>query len=223
MTNIVSAEHRPFSFIDFVPRFEVNGKEYSIDYGTLRNKFSRLRKNGKVELCYRSKQAFYTMKGHRFGRQKLMTINHLGVQAYDPLLKLISRLRYGKNALHDIHLRFHVKGIWSLLSTNSALSISPVSKDLRLPPLRFRDLEFRLAIHRSDSVSVVVGCSYAPIAVDCGGIICLSNALTRVEERLCRLIDSCSGNDTATNSYVSGRSFERKLLIPEYSSWTVTM
>src|SRR6266487_1900242 len=215
MTNIVLTEQRPFSFIDFLPRFEVNGREYSIDYGTLRNKFSQLRKNGKIELDYRSKQAFYTIKGHRFGKQKPMTISPLGVQASDPITKLISRLPFGKNALHDIHLRFHAKGIWALLSANSALRINPVSKDLRLPTLKFRDLEIRLAIHRSDTVTVVVSCSYAPIAVDCGGIIHLSNALTRVEERLSRLIESC--NDTVTrDSSISGNS-SRMHLIPEHS------
>lgn len=155
MANIVFLEHRPFSFIDFLPRFEVNGKEYSIDYGTLRNKFSQLRKNGKIELDYRSKQTFYTIKGHKFGKKKPMTINPLGVQLYDPISKLISRLPFGKNALHDIHLRFEVKGIWTLLSTNSALRIDPVSKDLRLPTLSFKDLDIRLAIHRSDTATVV--------------------------------------------------------------------
>ena len=134
---------------------------------------------------------------------------------------MISRLPFGKNALHDIHLRFHAKGIWALLSANSALRINPVSKDLRLPTLKFRDLEIRLAIHRSDTISVVVGCSYAPIAVDCGGIIRLSNALTRVEERLSRLIESC--NDTVTrDSNISGNS-SRMHLTPEHKDWLVTM
>ena len=220
MTNIVLTEHRPFSFIDFLPHFEVNRSEYSIDYGTLRNKFSQLRKNGKIELDYRSKQAFYTMKGHKFGKKR-MTINHLGVPSSDPITKLISRLPFGNNALHDIHLRFHAKGIWALLSANSALRIHPVSKDLRLPPLGFRDIEIRLAIHKSDTVTVVVSCSYAPIAVDCGGIIRLSNALTRVEERLSRLIESW--NDAVTSdSNISGNS-SRMHLIPEHSSWIVTM
>ena len=44
MANIVFVENRPFSFIDFIPRFEVNRTEYSIDYGTLRNKFSAKKK-----------------------------------------------------------------------------------------------------------------------------------------------------------------------------------
>jgi hypothetical protein len=218
MANIVFTEHRPFSFLDFLPRFEVNGKEYSIDHGTLRNKFWRLRKDGKIELCYRSKQAFYTIKGHRFGRQKLMTISHLGVQASDPITKLIYSLPFSKNALHDIHLRFQVKGIWALLSTNSALRISHVSKDLCLPPLEFSALNIRQTIHKSDTISVVVGCSYAPIAVDCGGIIRLSNTLTRVEERLCRLIDSCNIHETVTkDSNVSQRSNDRKFLVPDHS------
>jgi hypothetical protein len=223
---IVFTEQRPFSFVDFLPSFEVKGKSYSIDYGTLRNKFWMLRKKGAIQLDYRTKQSFYTLKGYRFGKNRTMTANHLGVQASDSFTKLISDLPYGKNALHDIHLRFRVNGIWSLLSTNSVLRIDSVSKDLRLPTLVFKDLEIRLVIHRTDTVSVVVSCSYAPIAIDCNGIIRLSNALTRVEERLCRLIDGCNdnGDDSVTKAgKASGSSVERKLLVPEHSSWFVTM
>lgn len=222
MANIVFTEHRPFSFIDFLPCFEVNGKEYSIDYGTLRNKFSQLMKNGEIELAYRSNQAFYTMKGHKFGRQKLMTINHLG-GASDPITKLISCLPHGNNSLHDIHLRFHVTGIWALLSTNSALTISPVSKDLLLPVLTFKGLEIRVTVHRSNTVSVVVGCSYAPIAVDCSGIIHLSNTLTRIEERLSRLTTSYNGKSTGASDSGISENNNNKSPISEYNSWIVTM
>ena len=221
MANIVFVENRPFSFIDFIPRFEVNRTEYSIDYGTLRNKFSQLRKKGEIQLDYRSKQAFYTIKGHKFGKKKPMTTNPLGVPSSALISKLIQRLPFGKNASHDIHLRFQAKGIWAKLTTNSALRINPVSKDLRLPALAFKDLEIRLAIHRSDTVSVVVGCSYAPIAVDCGGIIRLSNALTRVEERLSRLIEKC--NDSGLEESRSSSGCSKRLLIPEHKDWLVTM
>lgn len=157
-----------------------------------------------------------------------MTINRLGVQASDPITKSIYSLPFGKNALHDIHMRFRVKGIWTLLSTNSAIKINPANKDLRLSTLMFKDLEIRVTVHRSNTVSVIVGCSYAPIAVDTSGIIRLSNVLTRIEERLCRLIDSCSNGcnsyDPLTKeSNVSGSSFERELAVPEHSSWIVTM
>jgi hypothetical protein len=121
--------------------------------------------------------------------------------------------------LHDIHLRFEVKGIWALLSINSALRIEPVNKDLRLPTLKVKELQIKVTIHKSDTVSVVIGCSYAPIAVDCTGIIHLSNALTRVEEKISRLVERC--NDTRTENRID--SCNGNLPIPEHTSWIVTM
>ena len=219
--NIVFLENRPFSYLDFIPKFEVNGTEYSVRYGTLRNQFSKLRKKGEIELEFRTKQAFYTIKGQKFGKQKLMTSNPVGVSplSHDPISKLIARLPFGKNALHDIHLRFEVKDIWNLLSTNSVLRIGAVNKDLRLPTLKIKDLQIKATIHRSNTVSVVVRCSYAPIAVDCAGIIRLSNALTRVEEKISRLVERC--NDTRSENRID--SCNGNLLIPEHTSWIVTM
>ncbi len=221
MANIVFLEHRPFSFLDFIPKFDLDGKAYSIDYGTLRNKFLKLRRKGEIELDYRTNQAFYTIKGHKFGRAKTMTVNPMGVSplSHDPISKLIARLPFGKNALHDIHLRFEVKGIWTLLSINSALRIEPINKDLRLPTLKVKELQIKVTIHKSDTVSVVVGCSYAPIAVDCPGIIRLSNALTRVEEKISRLVERC--NDTRSENCINNGN--GSLLIPEHTSWIVTM
>jgi hypothetical protein len=63
-------------------------------------------------------------------------------------------------------------------------------------------------------VSVVVGCSYAPVAVDVNGVIRLSNALTRVEERLSHLLDDCG--KALPGGYES-------LPIPDHSIWNVTM
>ena len=114
MGQIVFLENRPFSYLDFIPEFEVNGKSYKLKYGTLRNHFSMLRKDGEIELDFRSTQAFYTIKGHKLGKSKTMTSNRMGVSCTDPICKVISSLPFGKNALHDIHLRFKVKGIWSL-------------------------------------------------------------------------------------------------------------
>jgi hypothetical protein len=216
MGNIVFLENRPFSYLDFIPKFEVNGTEYSVRYGTLRNQFSKLRRKGEIELEFRTKQAFYTIMGQKFGKQKLMTSNPVGVSriSHDPISKLITSLPFGENALHDIHLRFKVKGIWNLLSTNSALRIGAFNKDLRLPTLKIEDLQIKVTIHRSNTVSVVVGCSYAPIAIDCTGIIYLSNALTRVEERLSRLAERCSSEGTEDS---------KTLIIPEHSCWTVSL
>jgi hypothetical protein len=40
---IVSNEHRPVSLMDFLPSFEVEGKEYHMKYGSLRNTLRRTR------------------------------------------------------------------------------------------------------------------------------------------------------------------------------------
>ena len=187
---IVSNEHRPVSFLDFLPSFEMEGKEYHIKHGTLRNILSRLRRTGQIQIDCKTKQTFYTLPGTTFGRSK-MTPYHTGLPGLavdNSIYKLIQNLPIGKNALHDIHLRFSVKDIWSVLSLNSTLKIDSVSKDIRLPVWQIRDLVLRTTFHRTDTVSVVVGGSYHPIAVDFNGIIRLSNALTSVEERISRLI-----------------------------------
>jgi hypothetical protein len=59
--SIVLKENRPFSFLDFTPTFECERIEYPIAYGTVRNKFSILKKQHKIEVCYRSKQTFYSL------------------------------------------------------------------------------------------------------------------------------------------------------------------
>jgi len=116
-----------------------------------------------------------------------------------------------RNALHDIRLRFSVKGIWSILSAASTFRTDLYSKDIRLQPYKIGDLNLRVTIHKTDTVTVIVGCSYNPIAVDISGIIRLSNALTRVEERLTRLLTAEGGGE---NNLIS---------IPEYHCWDVNM
>ncbi|MGC2680568.1 MAG: hypothetical protein WA323_01790, partial [Candidatus Nitrosopolaris sp.] len=163
---------------------------YHVKYGTLRNILSKLRRTGQIQIDYKTKQTFYTLPGTTFGRPK-MTTYHTGVPSLavdNPIYNLIQNLPIGKNALHDIHLRFSIHDIWSVLALNSTLKIDSVSKDIRLPVWHKRDLVLRTTIHRTDTVSVVVGGSYYPIAVDFNGIIRLSNALTSVEERISILI-----------------------------------
>jgi hypothetical protein len=138
---IVSNEHRPVSFLDFLPSFEIEGKEYPMKHGTLRNIFSGLRRTHQIQIDYKTKQTFYTLPGITFGRSKMMTPYHTGVPSSssssstdnDSLYRLIQDLPIGKNALHDIHLRFNVEGIWSLLSTTDSFKIDSFSKDIRLP------------------------------------------------------------------------------------------
>jgi RecA/RadA recombinase len=133
--------------------------------------------------------------GTTFGRSKMMTPYHTGVRSSscadnNSIYRLIQNMPLGRNALHDIHLRFNVKDIWPVLSSTTSFKINSVSKDIRLPEWDIRGLSVKTTVHRTDTVSVVVGGSYHPIAVDFNGIIRLSNALTSVEERLSNLIQS---------------------------------
>jgi hypothetical protein len=80
--------------------------------------------------------------------------------------------------------------------------------------MRINNLDIAVRVHSTDTVSVIVGCSYTPIAVDINGVIRLSNALTIIEERLSKLIDD--------GAKVSGARYPN-LAIPNYTDWTVTM
>src|SRR5687767_154672 len=75
MRKIVNEEYRPFSFRDF-QEFNVDGKSYSMRYGTIRNKLSEFSKDGLIELCYTDTIAFYTLAGKKFGKDNSMTTDH---------------------------------------------------------------------------------------------------------------------------------------------------
>lgn len=227
MANIVTRENRPFSHRDFLV-FETDGKEYKMTHGTYRNKISRLRKGGKIELAYNAGVAFYTLKGKRFG--KPMTPAHAGVRNSnnDPFSRLICNLPINKAALHNIRLKFHAPGVWSKLSSlYPHLPVRAVSQDICVPTWNIGDLLVRTIIHKSDTVSVTAACSLAPVAVSINGLIDLSSALTRVEERLNVMLkgtnfwygdpskvsinDSRNDNDTPNPK------------IPNHRDWVVTM
>src|SRR5689334_2433035 len=127
ITQIVQTENRPFSYVDFVPSFIVDGQKYTIAYGTFRNKMSKMLKAEKVEVVCYSPQAFYTLKGVKF--ETAMTGDHTGVSvsvlpsppplqsqlqrhrlANDPVYRIIQNLPFGQRTLHDIHLQFEAQG-----------------------------------------------------------------------------------------------------------------
>src|SRR4030095_11847153 len=97
MAYIVLSERRPFCYRDFL-KFEVNGKEYDMAHGTFRNKISKLKKRGRVELSYYSSCAFYSLEGYKFG--KPMTTDHAVVQN-NPLYKMFRDLPFDKQSIHD--------------------------------------------------------------------------------------------------------------------------
>jgi len=210
MAYIVLSIGRPFSFKDFLC-FEVDGKEYKPSHGTVRNKFDEFTEKEIIELDYKTNIAFYTLKGHKFGK-KLMTPDHTVVHN-DPIYRMLENLPLERQSIHDIHLRFNVPEIWKRLSINPAFHINKRSQDISIPSWSKNDTIVRIIIHRTDVVTVIIGCSLQPVSLDVNGIIRLFNLLVRIEEKLQTILD----NSTPI-------CFDKKCFsIPEYQSWIVTM
>jgi hypothetical protein len=228
---IIFNERRPFSYLDF-RSFSVQGEKYTMKHGTFRNKISRLVRHGITELEFKSNIAFYTLKGTNFGRRKMMmtrsmTPNHMGVcsvtepqsvimdSAYpSKIYNIIRDIPPDKNALHNIHYRFKAPDIWTILSLSKKYHPNDVSRDISLDTLNINELRIKTTVHRSDTVTVIVACSNTPVAADIYGLMRLSNALIRVEERLSRVVDECGR--LIPDGYES-------IPIPNTDTWVVTM
>ena len=228
MYHINKVEGRPTSFIDF-QQFEVYGKKFVVAHGTFRNKVSAWIKRGIVRLVFNSKLGFYALTGVLLPSDKMMTRNDTGISPVTSVTPVIASiestehlLRYLKTldstvcGIHDIHTKFVVPDIYKIMSSSPKYSrlINPVSKDIRLEAEYYDDMCLRTTIHRTDTVTVIVGCTNLPIILDERGITRLSCALTRVEERISRKLDECG-------ALLQG-GYER-IPIPDYKTWQVTL
>lgn len=97
MKHIVHEEGRPFSSKDFLS-FDHGGKSYRFNPGTIRNYFSKLRKDGKIETVYKTTNAYYTLKGVKVG--KTMTPDHTGGNSINTVTATIN---ITANTLHVAH------------------------------------------------------------------------------------------------------------------------
>ena len=238
MVEIVQTEKRPFSHIDFVPHFRVFGQDWCIGNGTFRNKVSSLLRQGMIYVDYYSPQAFYSLKGIRFQQPIITTLDHTGVKypllsllqqqfegeqqpqnnnrriANHPIYRVIQNLPFDGNALHDIRLRLRVNGIWNIVSIYSENyeRLNPVSKDILFKVFKIDQLIIRVTVHRTDTISIIIGCSSSPVAVDIEGILRLTNALRTVRESLIKVIVD------------SGQALHNsKLVVPCVINWLVTL
>jgi hypothetical protein len=217
---IVNREKRYFDYLDFVPKFIVGGQVFSISYGTFRNKISSWVIAEKLEIMEYSPQAFYTLKGTKF--EHPMTRDHTGALirnnikrlSNDPVYRIIQNIPFGHRAVHDIRLRFEVKGIYQILA--SECKGNPESYDIQLTPFPWKimDLDIGVTVHSTDTVSLSIGCSYSPVATDVNGAIRLSKALSTVQERLSNIL----------SLHISrGPNHGTIPVIPDHMTWTVTM
>jgi hypothetical protein len=211
MAYLVLNEHKPFSYKDFM-YFEVEGKCYTMGYGTFRNKISKMRQSGEVEIYTKSNPCFYTLKGYRFGKGNLMTDNHMEVITtqtliHHPIYNIFESTTFGERTIHNLHLCFRVIGIYTYLSSNHKLHGEPIkkSKGISFPYFDIDKFTVIITIYPNDTCTVVIGCSENPVSLDVEGITRLSVALCRIEERLLQLLITSSIN------------------IPHYKEWTITL
>jgi hypothetical protein len=205
---IVLSERRPFSYHDFL-KFNIHDKEYRMKHGTFRNKISKLMKIGNVELSYNSGCAFYTLKGHTF--VKPVTPNHTVVHN-NPIYRMIKDLPFDKQSIHDIRLMFKVPNVWKIISIKPDFNKNNRSQDIVIPTWNKDNVLVRTVIHKSDTVSVTIGCSLQPIPLDVNGIINFYNLLVRIEEKLQSIFDWALVNYDKS-----------EISIPDYATWIVTM
>ena len=212
--SIVNKEYRPFSFRDLL-RFEVDGQSYNSSHGTIRNKLSKFNKEGKIELCCIDTIAFYSLPGRKFGKDKLMTADHTDVINYNnnkhdlyktirkhPLYNVL-KYSFGKSSLHDIQLSFQSRRLWDFLASIEYYKqrINPDNRGISFGYYQIeRYLAIQVNVQNTDTVNVIVKCSTNPIMLDFDGVMRLTEALTRIEERLSAVVNDPS-NKTFNAEY----------------------
>jgi hypothetical protein len=188
---INEVEYRPASYEDF-KSLEVDGKLSTLKYGTLRNKISALKKKGDIEHYYNSKASFFVIKGVKFGKQRNLqaTTEH----SISQISELIHQLPEDDKGLHDIHTSYPVHDIWTVLSESRRFKVNERNKGILLPHFNIDGLKITANIHHTDTVTVTVACSKNPISTkidDVNGVIKLTAALARTQERMQRIVDGC--------------------------------
>ena len=153
MAQIVFQERRPFNYRDFLT-FEIDHDTYKMSHGTFRNKISMLKRKGEVNVAYYSGLGFYTLAGYDF--PKPMTDDHTLVHN-NPFYKFLQNLPVGQQSIHDIRLKFKVPNIWKIISLGNKFPKNKRSNDITIPPWTKDNAIVKVFIHRSDSVSVIIG------------------------------------------------------------------
>ena len=210
MAFLVFHEKKSFSYKDFL-KFEVDGNIYGMKHGTFRNKITKLRKKGEVERLYCSPQAFYTLKGHKFG--KPVTPNHMVVSSNNSFYKFLQELPLDKQSIHDIRLKFKVTNIWKVFSINPEFHKNNRSNDIMIRAWNKGNTIVKIIIHKTDTVSIIVGCSLQPFRLDVNGIIEFFTILARIEERLKNIVEDSIPIDQCIKCNQ----------IPDFRSWIATM
>lgn len=228
---IVYSEHRLFSYRDFL-YFELDGVTYRFEHGTIRNYFSKLKRLGKIKHIYTSTVALYILTGVKVGKPitspRTRGNSHISLNYHQQRFQgYIDSLPMGDRDVHDIRLKFTVKGLWSILPmySDSRYLIRSIdmksNKDIILHDMIFEDHVIKTTIHRTDTVGVIVACSQVPVRLDLFGLTKLTCSLGRLTERLQRVIDEYV--KTSSKSWIDSSTLVAKDPVPDPFTWIVTM
>jgi hypothetical protein len=94
--------------------------------------------------------------------------------------------------------------LWNYLLSQSYISNSD-NDDIYLIKGEENNINFSGTVHKTDTISVTLGCTHYPIEIDIYGIMRLWNTLTIIEERL------------------HSKVYCNTITIPHHKSWIVTM
>ncbi len=177
---------------------------------TYRNKISKLKKDGIVELDFKSSIAFHTLKGHRFG--KVVTPCHTGVTTSnnDPIYNMIKNLPMDKQSIHDIHLKFKAPNIYETFSVRDFPKFK-ANKAIRITSWSKNNTIVKITINKNDTVTVIIGCSLDPIPLDYNGII-----------RFFRIIGMSEGFLEGLTVTVNHDKLNQNQSIPQCGKWIIT-
>lgn len=204
-----------FYFGNFLD-FEVDGRQHTPNYGTIRNIFSKFRRQGKIKVYCNSKPVFFQLTESNLGK-KSMTLTHMGgiptvISHNDPFYNRLKTLPMGKQSIHDIRIRLTVPNIYEALAINSTFPQEDYSGDIRLPLWNVDNATVQVRIHRTNTVSVILACSQEPFLLDYSGILAFFTTLGRVHGFLSAMMLCIYSQDVINNH-----------CIPSLSDWLVTM
>ncbi len=187
MAHLNFVEHESFSYFNFMP-FEVDGRQYNPKYGTIKNIFSKFRKESKIKYYRKSIPAFYQLTESNLPI-KSMTLTHMGgipsvISHNNPLYSKLKNLPMDKRSIHDIRIRLTVPNIYEAFAINTKFPIADYSGDITLPYWNIDNATIQIRIHKTNTVSIILGCTREPFPLDFSGITAFFTTLGQIRGAL---------------------------------------
>lgn len=176
---------------------------------TYRNKISKLIREGKVELDYKSLRAYHTLTGHKFGKSGTHHPTGVIVPNNDPIYDMLNNLPMDKHSIHDIHLKFKAPDIYKHFE-NTPFPKYNKNESIAVQSWTMNNAIAKVTINKNDTVNVIIGCILDPIPLDYDGIMRFFTILARSEGVL-------HGLTAMVNNYKIGNES-----IPSYAKWIIT-